>query len=180
MLRLEIELVPEKWDETIEEFIPPITTTIDLEHSLVSLSKWESKYCRPFISKEGMNADETLDYIKFMTVTPNVDPSVYDHLSERNVIEINKYIDAPMTATTVPDIGGGGSRETITSELIYYWMIALTIPPEYQYWHLNRLLMLIKVCNFKNQPDKPVSQQEAMSRNKALNEARKKKYNTKG
>ncbi len=181
MLRLEIELVPEQWDEAKEEFIPPVTTAIELEHSLVSLSKWESKYCRPFISKEDKTSEEILDYIKFMTLTQDVDPSVYNYLSERNVTEITNYIDAPMTATTVPNAdGSGGGRETVTAELIYYWMIALTIPPEYQWWHLNRLLMLIKVCNFKNQPQKTVPMHEAMSRNKALNEARKKKYNTKG
>jgi hypothetical protein len=180
MLRLEIELEPEKWDEAKEEFIPPITTTIELEHSLVSLSKWESKYCKPFISKEAKTYDETLDYIQFMTLTPNVDLSVYEHLTDRNVEEINRYIEAPMTATTVPDTGTGISRETVTAELVYYWMTALNIPDRYESWHLNRLLTLIKVCNFKNRPPKNVSAQDVISRNKALNAARKKKYNTKG
>lgn len=180
MLRLEIELVPELWDEKKEEFIPPVFTTIELEHSLVSLSKWESKYCRPFISKEEKTPEETLDYIKFMTLTPDVDPSVYECLSERNIREINAYIDSPMTATTVPNTNTGGGRETVTAELVYYWMIALTIPPQYENWHLNRLLTLIKVCNFKNQPPKKMSNQEAVSRNKAINAANKKKFNTKG
>lgn len=180
MLRLEIELVPEQWDEKNEEFIPPVTTTIELEHSLVSLSKWESKYCKPFISKEDKTPEETLDYIKFMTLTQDVHPSVYEQLSEQNVKAINKYIDAPMTATTVPDTNTGGGRETVTAELVYYWMIALGIPPQYDNWHLNRLLTLIKVCNFKNQPNKKISAQDAISRNKAINEANKKKYNTKG
>ena len=180
MLRLEIELVPEMWDEKNEEFIPPVTTTIEMEHSLVSLSKWESKYCKPFISKEDKTGEETLDYIKFMTLTPDVDPSVYDHLSERNIKAINDYIDAPMTATTVPNTNTGGGRETVTAELVYYWMIALTIPPQYESWHLNKLLTLIKVCNFKSQPPKKLSTQEAISRNKAINEANKKKFNTKG
>jgi hypothetical protein len=180
MLRLEIELVPEQWDEAKEEFIPPVTTTIELEHSLVSLSKWESKYCRPFIMKEEKTSDEALDYIKFMTLTPDVDPSVYEHLSERNIKAINEYIDAPMTATTVPNTNTGGNRETVTAELVYYWMIALGIPPQYDEWHLNKLLTLIKVCSFKNQPNKKISAQEAYSRNKAINEANKKKFNTKG
>lgn len=180
MLRLDIELVPEQWDEKKEEFIPPVVATIELEHSLVSLSKWESKYCKPFISTESKTNEETLDYIKFMTLTPDVDPSVYEHLSERNINAINEYIDAPMTATTVPNTNTGGGRETVTAELVYYWMIALTIPPQYDTWHLNKLLTLIKVCNFKNQTPKPLSRQDAISRNKAINEANRKKYNTKG
>lgn len=181
MLRLDIELVPEQWDEKNEVFIDPVVQTLELEHSLVSLSKWESKYCKPFISKEEKTAEETLDYIKFMTLTPNVDPRVYMYLTEKQVKEINEYIEAPMTATTFPESKGGGSNnEQITAELMYYWIVALQIDFECQYWHLNRLLTLVKVCNFKNQPPKKMSHQETVSRNKALNEARKKKYNTKG
>ena len=181
MLRLDIELVPEQWDEKKEEFIDPVIQTIELEHSLVSLSKWESKYCKPFISKVEKTAEETLDYIQFMTVTPNVDPRIYMYLTDSQVEEINKYIEAPMTATTFPESNNGGKNtEAITAELMYYWMVALQIPFECQDWHLNKLLTLIKVCNFKNQPPKKMSHQETVSRNKALNEARKKKYNTKG
>lgn len=181
MLRIYVELVPEQWDEGKEEFIPPVIQTLELEHSLVSLSKWESKYCKPFISKTEKSYEETLDYIQFMTLTPNVDPAVYGCLTDKHIDQINEYIDSPMTATVIREPKtNGGDQEPITSELIYYWMIALQIPFECQWWHLNRLLMQVKVCNFKNQPPKKMSQQEVIANHKALNEARKKKYNTKG
>lgn len=181
MLRLDVELVPEMWDEAKEEFIPPVFTTLELEHSLVSLSKWESKYCKPFLSKAEKTSEEVLDYIKFMTLTPNVDPAVYDLLTEAHIRDIEKYIAAPMTAAVVPESkSNGGGNDTIVSELIYYWMFSLQIPLEFQNWHLNRLLSQVKVCNFKNQPPKKMSQQEVIANHKAMNEARKKKYNTKG
>ena len=181
MLRLDIELVPEMWDEGKEEFVPPVIQTLELEHSLVSLSKWESKYCKPFISTKEKTSEEILEYIKFMTITPNVDPMVYNCLTTEHVDAIQTYIEAPMTAAIVPESkGSGGSHETVVSELIYHWMFSLQIPMEFQDWHLNRLLSQIKVCNFKNQPPKKMSQQEVIANHKALNEARKKKYNTKG
>ena len=116
-----------------------------------------------------------------MTLTQNVKQDVYDHLTKENIDEINKYIEAPMTATHFyEDKNNRPSRESITSELIYYWMIALNIPFECQKWHINRLLTLIRVCNVKNQPPKKMSKRELMSRNAALNAARRKQLNTHG
>lgn len=181
MLQIKVLLSPEGWDEKKQEFVEPKTQILQLEHSLVSLSKWESKWCKPFISKTEKTAEEILDYIKCMTITQNVKPEVYDHLSRANIDEINKYIEAPMTATTFfEDKNTRNNREIITSELIYYWMIALQIPPEYQKWHLNRLLTLIRVCNVKNAPPKKMSKREIMSRNAQLNAARRKQLNSKG
>ncbi len=115
-----------------------------------------------------------------MTITQNVNDNVYNSLTSKNIDEINKYIDAPMTATTFSDNTNSRSREIVTSELIYYWMISLNIPMECQKWHLNRLLTLIRVCNVKNTPPKKMSRREIMSRNAALNAARRKKLNSKG
>lgn len=171
----------ELWDENKKLFVYTKEQTLMLEHSLVSLSKWESKWCKPFLSKEDKKFEETIDYARCMTLTQNVDPTIYQYLSDENVKQINHYIDSPMTATWFSeDKKKPNSREQITSELIYYWMIALNIPFECQKWHLNRLLTLIRVCNIKNQPPKKRSKREIMSRNAALNAARKRKLNTKG
>lgn len=181
MLRIEVPLGPERWDEKKQMFIEPKVQVLQLEHSLVSLSKWESKYCKPFLSKSEKTIEETLDYIKFMTISQNVNPEVYDHITLNNVREINAYIDAPMTATTFAnDKNGRPNREIITAELIYYWMITLNIPFECQKWHLNRLITLIRVCDVKNAPPKKMSKREIASRNASLNAARRQRLNTKG
>ena len=171
----------ELWDEQKQEFINTKEQVLQLEHSLISLSKWEAKWCKVFLSRQEKTQEEIIDYIKCMTITPNVDPEVYNHLTRENIKEIEDYIAAPMTATYFSsDNAGKSSREQVTSELIYYWMIALNIPFECQKWHLNRLLTLIKVCNIKNQPPKKMSKREIMSRNAALNAARRQQLNTKG
>ena len=171
----------ELWDEEAQEFIYSKEQTLQLEHSLISLSKWESKWCKPYISKKDKTYEEVLDYIKCMTLTPNVKPEVYKCLTEENIDAIQKYIKAPMTATYISDNkNGGGSREPVTSELIYYWMISLNIPIEFQKWHLSRLITLIKVCNIKNAPPKKMGRRALMSRNAALNASRRKRLNTKG
>ena len=171
----------ELFDEKTNTFSETKERTLQLEHSLVSLSKWESKWCKPFLNKEEKTLDETIDYIKCMTITQNIDPITYNFLSKDNIKEINEYISAPMTATTFyEDPQGTGKKETVTSELIYYWMIALNIPMECQKWHLNRLLTLIRVCNVKNAPAKKMSKGDIMRRNAALNAARRKQFNTKG
>ena len=180
MLHITIPAV-EQWDEVKQEFVYTKDQTLSLEHSLVSLSKWESKWCKAFLTKQEKTFEETLDYIKFMTITQNVDPKVYNYLTNKNIDEVNRYIEAPMTATYFSeDKTSKISREQVTAELIYYWMISLNIPFECQKWHLNRLLTLIKVCNIKNTPPKKRSRKDIMSSNAALNAARKKQLNTRG
>lgn len=169
------------WDEINEEFILIDEQTIELEHSLVSLSKWESKWHKPFLNKEEKTTEETLDYIKCMTVTPNVKPEVYICLTNEHMQAINEYIQNPMTATTFSnDKNSKKSREIITSELIYFWMISMQIPVEFENWHLNRLITLIRVCEIKNNPPKKMSGKEIRSRNAALNAARRQQLGTKG
>lgn len=174
-------VVPDQefFNEKTQEFFTLKGQTLQLEHSLVSLSKWESKWNKPFLSNNEKTLKETIDYIRCMTITQNVKPYIYDMLTNENILDINKYIDSPMTATTF-NVQNTPSREIVTSEIIYYWMISLNIPLECQKWHLNRLLTLIRVCNLKNAPSKKMSKKEIMSRNAALNAARRKKLNTKG
>lgn len=176
-------VIPEKelWDESKEEFTYTKAQTLRMEHSLVSLSKWESKWKKAFLSKKEKTYEETIDYIRCMTVTQNVDPDVYKYLSAENIKQINEYINDPMTATTFSENKQtGGNHEILTAEVIYYYMIASNIPFECQKWHLNKLLTLIRVCSIKNQPPKKMGREELLKRNNALNAARRKKFNTKG
>lgn len=174
----------EMWDEVNEMFIStPVVKdqTLQLEHSLVSLSKWESKWHKSFFSKQEKTMEEELDYVKCMTLTRNVDPEVYNRLTNKNFEEIKNYINDPMTATYFSeDKKSKANRDVITSELIYYWMIASNIPVEFEKWHINRLITLIRVCEIKNSPPKKMSRRDIMSRNAALNAARRQQFNTTG
>lgn len=173
----------EIFDESNSTFIYVPEQTLSLEHSLLSISKWEAKWHVPFIrsDRDDPHTEEQMaDYIKCMTINKGVDPSVYLSLSRSNIIEIKEYISDSMTATTVSE--GPGSpfrREIITSELIYYWMVTFNIPIECEKWHINRLIMLIKVCAAKNNPKK-MSNRAILSQNHRLNEARKKSLGTRG
>lgn len=171
----------EMWDERNNEFVYTNEQTLQLEHSLISLSKWESKWNKPFLSKESKTYEEILDYVKCMTLTQKVSPEIYANLTDENMHDIQRYIEAPMTATTFSEEKNTkGNREIVTSELIYYWMIALGIPLECEKWHLNRLLTLVRVCNIKNSPPKKMGKNAIMSRNASLNAARRKRLNSKG
>jgi hypothetical protein len=170
----------EMWDEKEEMFVNVKEQTLQLEHSLVSVSKWEAKWKKPFLSKTQKTIEETIDYIRCMTLTQNVDPITYKGLTDRNFLDVKEYIDDPMSATTFSNDTSPKNHEVITSEIIYYQMIALNIPFECQKWHLNRLLSLIRVCNIKNRPPKKMSRNQIMSRNAALNAERRKLLNTRG
>lgn len=171
----------EYWDDNKQEFIEVKGGTLKLEHSLVSISKWESKWCKSFLNTKEKTDEETMDYIRCMTLTQNVDPDIYSNLSLHNIEDIKNYINAPMTATVFSDNGDKSTnREVVTAELIYYWMIAYNIPFECQKWHINRLLTLVRVCGIKNSPPKKMSKGELMRRNAALNAARRRQLNTKG
>lgn len=176
--------VPEAefWDEINEEFIYKKEQTLQLEHSLVSLSKWEGKWNKAFLGKQEKTDEEILDYVRCMTLTQNVDPEVYTRLSVENYAAINAYIEAPMTATRFyDDKQTGKNKDVVTSELIYYWMISYNIPVDIcQKWHLNRLLTLIRVCNVKNSPPKKKSKREMWSRHAAMNAANRKRFGSKG
>lgn len=172
----------EGFNSKTNEFITFPGQTLQLEHSLVSLDKWESKWHKPFLTKDTKPWDEQLDYIRCMTITQNVHPDTYLYLTDKNKKAIKEYIEDPMTATTFygHDNQRGGRKEQITSELIYYWMVAFNIPFECKKWHLNKLLTLIRICSIKNEPPKKMSQAEVMRRNAALNAQRKARLGTRG
>lgn len=163
------------------EFITIKETTLRLEHSLIAISKWESKWLKPFFGNDPLTNEQIIDYIRCMTITQNVPEDIYYYIPSDVMEKIWKYIESPMTATTVPSNDDNKiNGEIVTSELIYYWMIALNIPWECQTWHLKRLLTLIRVCSFKNQPPKKMSQSELISRTKAINAARRAQYKSRG
>lgn len=179
MLRIKIPSI-EGYDEINNLFINIPETNLQLEHSLVSIAKWEAKWKKPFLSRDNKSEEEILDYIKCMVFTQNVNPQVFNFIPTTELKKINEYIEDPMTATTFRDDNASASREILTAEVIYYYMIALNIPFECQKWHLNRLLTLIKVCSIKNAPEKKMSLNETIARNKALNAARRKQFNSRG
>lgn len=173
----------EFFDEKNNVFIEVKGQTIQLEHSLVSISKWESRWKKPYLSPNNNKTNEEfIDYIKCMTITQNVNPSLYFGLTEDNITDIAKYIEDPMSARLIVDLGGRKTnREVITSEYIYYYMFSFNIPLECQKWHLNRLLNLINLFSIKNQPKKKgrITRAEMIERDR-LNKERKEKWNTKG
>lgn len=172
----------ELYDEATNRFFTLDAYHLRLEHSLVSLSKWEAKWNKPFLTKEDKSFAESVDYIRCMTLNQNVPDDVYGRITPAIIRQVNEYIDLPMTATTFSKSGKKKvfNREIVTAEIIYYWMIAFHIPSDYQKWHLNRLIALIEVCNEKNQPPKRMSRNEIFAQNRELNAARRRKFNTKG
>lgn len=170
----------ELFNEESQEFITVKGGTLQLEHSLVSLSKWESKWCKPFLNSKKTN-EEVIDYIRFMTITQNVPNDIYENIPNSVFSQIDAYISADMTATWFSDNKDSRkSREVFTAEIFYYCMIALNIQMECQKWHLNRLITLIRVCDIKSKPAKKMGKKEMLSTRQALNEARKSQCNTKG
>ena len=180
MLNLFIEGV-ELFNEEDNTFTSAEDVQLQLEHSLVSLSKWESEHKKPFLSKEQKAPDEIRSYVKAMIITPNYPDDVVSRLDGSHMDQIVAYIESSESATTfgtMPEVRGRG--EVITSELIYYWLVAFNIPFECQTWHLNRLFSLIRICNIKNAKPTKMSRQELMARNRALNDKRRAELGTRG
>lgn len=182
MLRIIIE-GDEIYNEETNTFETVNDVVLDLEHSLISLSKWESKYQKPFLVSGEKTTEEIFGYLKAMIVTPDVDPDVLYRCSTKNIRDIQEYIDSPQSATTfgmMPE--RRGPSEVITSELIYFWIVTFNIPFECQYWHLNRLFALIRICNIKNSPEKErkMSRNEIIMRNRDLNAKRRAELGTRG
>lgn len=174
----------EFWDENNCEFVikPGCKGgTLQLEHSLLSVSKWESKWHKVYSSPKPKTVEEIIDYIRCMTINKDARPELYDHLTIDNLQEVDKYINDPMTATKISrKPGKGTTRKEISSELIYSWMIDCEIPFSCEKWHLNRLLTLIGVCNERNAPSKKMSKKSLMKQNASLNAARRGQMHTKG
>ena len=170
----------EIFNEDTEEFINVKETKLVLEYSLVAISKWESKFKKPFLEGDEKTVEELIEFIKCMTITQNVKPEVYQVITMDIIKEVIAYMQDPMTATTFSNEPKSSKKEIITSELVYFWMTALQIPMECQKWHFNRLMVLIKIANEKNQPPKKMPKSEIFRQNKALNAQRRAKYKSRG
>lgn len=180
MLRLTV-VIEEGFDERTSEFVESETVVIELEHSLVSLSKWESKWEVNFLGNENKTSEQIQDYIRMMILGDIPVDNVLSHLTPDQLIQINDYIDAKMTATKIyEEPARPGNHETITAEIIYYWMISFGIPIEWETRHLGRLLTLIKVCSIKNTPPEKRRTRQSSEDRRALNEQRKKETGSKG
>ena len=180
MLRIVIDGT-EFYNEETETFETVGDIVLELEHSLVSLSKWESKYQKPFLSTIDKTPEELIDYVRFMILNESEVAGKELKLSSSNLDSIQEYIDSPESATTfgqMPETRGRG--ETITSELIYFWLVNYTIPFEVEKWHLNRLFSLVRVCNVKNTKPTKMSAKAIADRNRQINEARKRELGTSG
>lgn len=175
----------ELYNDLTGEFYSISETTLTLKHSLLSVSKWEAKWKKPFLnsSTDEMTSEELADYIRCMTVTQNVNENVYKYIPEYVKQQVAAYIQDTMTATWFSEKDKSapkGDREIVTSELIYYWMTQFNIPFECEKWHLNRLLTLIRICSIKNQPSKKMKGTELAKYNNQLNKARRMKHKTRG
>jgi hypothetical protein len=179
VLRL-IITTQEGYDEATSEFVSESSTVLELEHSLVSLSKWESEWEISFLDTEGKTDEHVMSYIRCMYLGEEFPENIWPKMKQEHFDQINNYINKKMTATTFPGSRQEPQREIVTAELIYYWMIALEVPFECQYWHLGRLLTLIRVCNVKNaKPEKKSWRQQADDR-RAENERRRRQLGTRG
>lgn len=172
----------EFFNEQTGEFINIKPQKLMLEHSLLSISKWESKWKKPFFSEEEMSPAMFKDYIRCMTITPNVNPLLYESLTYKDLNKIREYMKDPMTATTIRHANNGPkSNKKVTSELVYYWMFALNIPMDCEKWHFNRLMMLIEISSIESNPKKKkMNRRDIYAQNAELNRQRRALHNTKG
>lgn len=180
MLRIIIE-GDETFNEETQTFSSTNDVVLDLEHSLISLSKWESKYQKPFLAIGEKTSEEIFGYLKAMVITPDADLEALYRCSQKTIDDIQQYIDSSQSATTfgvMPERKGRG--EVITSELIYFWMVSFNIPFECETWHLNRLFALIRICNIKNSKQRKLSRHEVAQRNRELNAQRRAQLGTTG
>lgn len=171
---------PESYDSVNDRFTHAELFRLELEHSLVSLSKWESKFEKPFLGEGEKTEAELLWYINAMHQGDELPEDLHLYLTDDHVRQVNEYINAKMTATWFSEVDDKKNKEVITAEVIYYWMVSLQIPFECQSWHLNRLMTLVRVINEKNAPPKQLSREQIMERNRRLNEERQRKYGTSG
>lgn len=178
---LTISVIEELWDSEAERFKFQTVAVLEMEHSLVALSKWEAEHEKPFLGHHEKDSDELLDYVKCMVLGPPPQEDVWGRLTQENMDDISAYIDRPHSGTTFKNAMGGQSREIVSAEIIYYYMISLGMTPDpYETWHLNRLFTQLRVFSEKNGKGTKRSRSEVAAENSRINEERRAKYGTSG
>lgn len=178
---LEFELKEtEFWDPVLEEFVVVEPQTLELEHSLYSISKWEEKTKKPFLTADEKTLDDLILYVQCMALPKKIDSTVARLVLTKHSQEFQQYLEDPMTATTFHEDNSRHNREIVTAELVYYWMTAAQIPFETQYWHINKLMTLIRIAGIKSQPPKKMGKHGTMKSNAAINAARRAKLGSAG
>lgn len=180
---LQITIPAERgFNEITEEFVSFPAVTLRLEHSLISIQKWEAKWHKSYLNNKEFTAEEQLDYIRCMSIDSNFDASIFNRLRISDYEKIRDYIANPMTATVIHrrKDQSSSSGQFVTAELIYYWMTEFGIPFECNKWHINQLLTLIEVCSIKQSPGKKMNKREAAMMRAAANESRRKRLGTRG
>lgn len=175
MLELHISET-ELWDPVSEKFLLVKEQSLPLEHSLLSISKWEEKWHKPMplINNERLSGDEFLDYVRCMTISRNPDPLVYRCITAREVEAIMAYINDPHTATWFGnEKSGGNDKRPLTTELIYHLMFAFGVSKECEKWHLNRLMTQLRVEYEESKPSKKKTPAEIAERHRMLNAKRR-------
>lgn len=180
-LRIEVKS-EEEWDEVTETFQQGVYDILLLRHSLVSIDEWESKWHKAYFGSAKKTNEEAMDYIRCMTLNRDVDPIVYQHLTQADIQKISAYLEDPMTATTFREDKSKkrGRPETITAEIVYFWMLEYGIPFECRYWHINKLLTLVRVCNVKNSKPEKKSQKQLLQEHAAINARNRQLLHTRG
>ena len=174
--------IPEKelWDDSRGEFISTKEHRLTLEHSLVSLTKWESKWCKPFLSPEEKTQEEIMDYVRCMIMDEDVEDEIVYAFTPAEMKKVEAYIAKDQTGTTIPETKDSNeprSNELMTSELIYYYLGQIQcLSPTIENWHLSRTLMLIRVASFKQKPEKELNKKEALAQCEDIREANMRKF----
>lgn len=170
------------FNEETEEFVNFPEVTLRLEHSLISIHKWEAKWHKSYLDNKHFTIEEQLDYIRCMSLDPNLDLNTIRRLRKEDLIKIREYIADPMTATTIKHRNNrpNNTGQFVTAELIYYWMTEFGIPFECNKWHINQLLALIEICSVKQNPGKKMNRQEAAMMRASANEARRRRLGSRG
>lgn len=178
--------IPEQHYEFLNEntnefiYIDVKETTLSLEHSLISIRKWEEKWKKAFLEQEELSVEESRDYVRCMTLNSKVDNKIYNYIPDTVMVKIVEYMRDPMSATVISVVKPETKKEVVTAEVVYAWLVNLGIPFEVEKWHINKLLKLIQVLNIKNGTNKPLDAKTAAAQRRAINKVNRAKYHSKG